>query len=645
MSFSSDLPVQTQEDSLVSDYNNAVKFFNEAICKNDPTQYVYFFRNIRPAIENLAIYLTFEAWGNDDEVYDMLNGLSLIAKDRDGYFRFKDTMAKYPPQGKGLVDLFYKVYFCRHPDVFGAKNNVKKKRLRSAIESYCHSLGTYYNIASEIGVHSGPTQLDIRIQAVSCAAFMAGFKDFIITRHIINDSALKLFNRLNSFSIMVNDENSISEEHYKKISRDAQELSEIRKKQREAEQRELELRERIKQLEEKLASKESGSQASVSAPVEPSSPAPLAPSPTPEPPVTLKPVELVRRREGNRNLTPGLMMPIKEMWDVDYADMDYEQRKVIDYPLDESILVSGGPGSGKSVVAMHKARQIAAAGHDVILIVFNKTLYQLMHGGDEAPNFRLCTYHQWKAERMPSADYIIVDDIQDYKWLQISAFIQAKRKHCLFFGDDRQSVYDEFFNPTPLIEEISQNTGMKVLSLCTNYVTPRSVAKVTQPYVGMDVTQYNDAFYAKVTKSLPHFIRCESEDEQCEKVFDVACSNSYRTVGILVPNDDYVKMVRDFFMSRGVPTEYSYEAEADGESQNKVDFSTMLPKVMSYRSAKGLQFNQVIMPFFQGATTYIDRRALYVAMTRTRRSLYVLYSTPTLPRPLDEVPEGLFWES
>ena len=62
----------------------------------------------------------------------------------------------------------------------------------------------------------------------------------------------------------------------------------------------------------------------------------------------------------------------------------------------------------------------------------------------------------------------------------------------------------------------------------------------------------------------------------------------------------------------------------------------------SYHSAKGLQFDIVIIPMFDGANNEETRKALYVAMTRTMHQLYLMYNTPNLASPLDKVPPRLY---
>ncbi len=63
---------------------------------------------------------------------------------------------------------------------------------------------------------------------------------------------------------------------------------------------------------------------------------------------------------------------------------------------------------------------------------------------------------------------------------------------------------------------------------------------------------------------------------------------------------------------------------------------------MTYHSAKGLQFDIVILPMYNGASDNESRKALYVAMTRTMHKLFVLYSTTNLAYPLSDVPTKLY---
>ena len=97
------------------------------------------------------------------------------------------------------------------------------------------------------------------------------------------------------------------------------------------------------------------------------------------------------------------------------------------------------------------------------------------------------------------------------------------------------------------------------------------------------------------------------------------------------------------FDERNFVCEFKYNAGYnDKRNRDTLDFTTDKPKLMPYHSAKGLQFETVILPFYEGATDKDLRKPLYVAMTRTYRYLYVMYSGISIAQPLQQVPEYLY---
>ena len=58
---------------------------------------------------------------------------------------------------------------------------------------------------------------------------------------------------------------------------------------------------------------------------------------------------------------------------IDYADMDDIQRAYINRRTDRHMVVTGTAGSGKSVIALHKLRQVSTQGTYAI-IVYTKSL-------------------------------------------------------------------------------------------------------------------------------------------------------------------------------------------------------------------------------------------------------------------------------
>ena len=57
---------------------------------------------------------------------------------------------------------------------------------------------------------------------------------------------------------------------------------------------------------------------------------------------------------------------------------DEDQLDVYEAPFDESLFAVGPPGSGKTVLAVHRAQMLARAGFTVVLITYNRMLRRLI---------------------------------------------------------------------------------------------------------------------------------------------------------------------------------------------------------------------------------------------------------------------------
>ena len=186
-------------------------------------------------------------------------------------------------------------------------------------------------------------------------------------------------------------------------------------------------------------------------------------------------------------------------------------------------------------------------------------------------------------------------------------------------------------------------TGLTTLHLYNNYRLPRPVAKITQGYVGVNVMPYADKVYRNKEKALPHFVHFPDFNAQMNAIADIIRKNSDSTIGILLHSNYLVEQTCRQLYAAKIDFEYKFQIESSAERKvyGNLDFRTDLPKVMTNHSATGLQFDIVILPVYEGASSDDSRKSLYVAMTRTMHKLYVMYSTPELRAPLN-VPSHLY---
>lgn len=634
--------MDTLRNRLKHDYNLAVDCFNNK-------DYVSFFRNIRPAIELFCKLFICDVI-NDQRTYDdIIQGRKTVSKYFDG-FSIVSTSSRRAPTGSAFAILLPKVYYYKHPEIYSSRGNTMQKSIRLGIDSASDNLNNWYSVASEIGSHTGSASLDEEIQARSCAAWWMGFINFISANFILSKENINFLSQLQKFSFssvrekdltraqkQIQEKEDLLKEKDDKISEQEATLLLMQKQLAEQEKLQLESQERTleveKQLKEKMAElerlKEQMTKEDVIEDVEDTVPEPVIMN------------EVTVKANKKRN-SLAERLAISE-WDVDEDSMDDDQLDLIDQTLDRSLLIAGCAGSGKSVIAMHKAKQISDAGYTVILIAYTKSLNGFMQTGNkQIGNYQFFYHYQWEKYGKPSADYIIVDEIQDFDQKEIQEFINAAKMHYLFFGDTAQSIYRQFGKKTMSIEEISKLTNLPVLPLYNNYRLPRPVAKITQNYVGVDVNPYADKVYRNKEKALPHFVKYPDFTSQMQAVAEIIQSNPNSLVGVLLPSNQLVVEAYKELVRRNITFEYKFQVEKDEKKAiGNLDFYTKLPKLMTYHSAKGLQFDIVILPKYEGAKTIESRKSLYVAMTRTMHELYVLYSTPELLPPLN-VPSHLY---
>ena len=330
---------------------------------------------------------------------------------------------------------------------------------------------------------------------------------------------------------------------------------------------------------------------------------------------------------------------MKKDWMIKESELDQYQIKVLMATLDKSSVVSGCAGSGKSVLALLKAQRLQNEKNtsDYQIIVYTKALCGYMNAGRKQLGLKgNFTYHwNWRKEGMPSADYVIVDEIQDFNREEIIQFIRSARKNFFFFGDTAQSIYDGYPEKgrTLPVDEIgyllSPTQRPKPFPLYANYRLPVPVARVVR-YVGMDLEAYDESIYKSPENRKPKFIRCANVDAQVDTIVRIKNNNSaLDDIAILVPDNETVKNIHKKFLERGFNHEVKYNLRDNfGMSawKDNLNFETTNPKLMTYHSAKGLQFQTVFLPAVVQPSTPVLQKALYVAMTRTYRDLYVLYS-------------------
>lgn len=321
-------------------------------------------------------------------------------------------------------------------------------------------------------------------------------------------------------------------------------------------------------------------------------------------------------------------MPKKD-WMIKESDLDDDQLHVFNAILDKSCIVIGCAGSGKSVLALIKAQRIQKEkGNNYQVIVYTKSLCRYMNAGRQTLGLQKDFYYHWdwvNKKGMPSADYTIVDEIQDFTKEEIGQFINATHKQFFFFGDTAQSIYKEFKDTIPveyiLYEFPHCRINTKQFDLYRNYRLPLSTAKLSQ-HIGEDLPPFVPSIYQSKESQKPFLLKYNNDNDQIASIVDIVKKRGFEDVGIFMPDNNSLERLQQMFKNNGMDVEVRYSK--DGSTIDTLNFNTTLPKIMTYHSAKGLQFETVFIPMLPPVIRH--RSALYVAMTRTYHYLYLMYS-------------------
>lgn len=319
------------------------------------------------------------------------------------------------------------------------------------------------------------------------------------------------------------------------------------------------------------------------------------------------------------------------------SELDDFQRQVLNKKVDKSFIVKGCAGSGKSILALWKAHDIASNNRGSLqIVVFSKALKSYMEEALRAIGVSpsLVDYwHHWKNNPRRS-DYIIVDEVQDFGQDAINAFMNHARI-AIFYGDSAQQLYGWRKEDTPLsIEEIAAMTGLGTENLVFNHRLPKTIARFAQ-CICPEGDDLENRCRNKGSEK-PYVLKFDSYEEEMSSIASIIDNRGFDDVGILFPRNEDVDKATHFFNSNGLDVEKKSRGDMD------LNWSTTNPKLMTYHSAKGAQFEAVFIPEYTEGDYF--RNALYVAVTRTYQSLYITY-TDRLSPLLCEIPSELFNES
>jgi DNA helicase IV len=363
---------------------------------------------------------------------------------------------------------------------------------------------------------------------------------------------------------------------------------------------------------------------------------------------------------------------MNETWWVKQQDLDDRQKAVIDLPLNQSHLIVGPPGSGKTNLLLLRGSQLVRSGKpNVLILVFTRTLREFVASGSHLYAFgddRIKTLNSWTFELLRDEgvkpaqekdfveqrqqriaqiadliasrkvgrlfDAIIIDEAQDYLPEEIDAFL--KLAEVVFAAaDSRQRIYatEDVWEtllrtfPEPFILKHHYRNGHKICSVAD---------ALAKKWCDLEPLMPTNNYDEGKNPSSVTITRTENVEEQVDKALVElrtqmkAYPDEY--LGVLCPTRASLKSVWSFI--KGSPL--AGKAVLQSAEEGYVPFEADKPIcVCSIHGAKGLEFRAVhILQAEHMKKSPLNRNIAYTAVTRAKTSLSIYHSNP-IPAYLD----------
>jgi len=350
-------------------------------------------------------------------------------------------------------------------------------------------------------------------------------------------------------------------------------------------------------------------------------------------------------------------------WMIREDQLDPDQKDFVNIESQKSgnIWVKGFAGSGKSVLLVHSLKNVLnkQPNAKIAVVVYTHSLIDMFKTGMKELNLPstipVMTYIEFVDKNTSHYDYIFCDEVQDLPSRVLYAMNNRAGK-VIVAGDSNQSIYDTdprwneaVVNPN----QVGDIINARAFSLNMIHRLTRSIITAVQKLLPL-----MNIWGAKrdLTKQDVNIRLCEatSESEEVKYIYQEAQKGTAvgDTCVILLPTNILIQKFADLVLKENNKTVWTVK----NNNYGKADYSDLNRHfkgngiklqfigsgygslkdaeqnkdaiLMTYHSAKGLDFDNVFLPFLNNNFHLHPRNAetlFMVAMTRSRKNLFLTY--------------------
>jgi superfamily I DNA/RNA helicase len=316
------------------------------------------------------------------------------------------------------------------------------------------------------------------------------------------------------------------------------------------------------------------------------------------------------------------------------TDLTIGQQAALNEP--NAIAISGGPGTGKSVVSLWRhIRNYGTGSRKSLLLTYTKTLETYLAASARSENanagYAVNRTYWWTTHHVQKYDEIIVDEAQDVENGRYTT-IKNYSGVVSYGADDQQIVFKNKATTQQQLAAIFPNNRSYVLD--ENFRNSYEImlfVKALFPQKLVPQSTLNNLLQEGRRGNKPILLVSNNNAaKQSQAIIDVInqFKSATHNIAILVPLQNHVNTYATIIRNAGIQcSSFSADDGSLGEIDNL--------HVTTFKSSKGTEFDTVIIPDFENMLTniaqlnVIDENDYYVAITRAKRNLYLIStSTP-----------------
>lgn len=352
-------------------------------------------------------------------------------------------------------------------------------------------------------------------------------------------------------------------------------------------------------------------------------------------------------------------------WLIPFSNLTPAQQDAVQMDTRSHKAIVGGPGAGKTLVLLHRLNLLyhrAGGKPDAVrLFVYTNTLKEFIRAGNDVldvPDECIGTFDKWCADvyrqhiadtlpraghsldfdgiragaykaiaegllSTPVFEHVLVDEAQDLNGEAINALKRIAR-HVTVCMDGNQQLYETGVSEPVALAQLGlsrHNVALLSAFRCNPMVTQLAAQFVTDaPRREEFLRQAANTDMDRATPLL--YLSTGFEDEKVRLIEMVRLRLSYGdSIAVLFPMQRQVHGFAKGFAAAGIEVSVQTRDEP-------IDFSTPLPKLMTYHQGKGLTFDSVFLPrldqvSFHGAMQARMHNLLFVGVSRAIKWVFM----------------------